>query len=331
MKVNKKRIALDLVDRKKTSLVGKALSSEIRLEILEYLIAHSANISEIAGAFGLPQSSAALHIRVLEEAGMISVTEKPGQHGSQKVCGISFEDIYFNAFAHLADYSRSTTKRYSMPIGNYFDCGMSGHCGIISEKGYLGVEDYPYGFYSPDRSEAQLLWFESGFLEYRFPDRLLKSGSVQELTFSFEICSEAPGYQNDWPSDVTVWVNGTEVDTMLLKGDYGGRRGRLNPEWWGDTLTQYGEYKVIRINSFGCFENDIKCSDHTIETIGIQDGNYISFRLGIRDDAVHKGGLNLFGEKFGDYPQGLVMSITFSQDAAENGDEIPDRETAGGN
>ncbi|MFR6330762.1 MAG: ArsR/SmtB family transcription factor [Eisenbergiella sp.] len=105
MKTNKKRISLDLNNLEQTALVGKALSSEAA-EILKLLIEKSANIS-IAAAFGLPQSSAALHVKVLEEAGMISVSEKPGVRGAQKVCGITFEDIYLNAFQHKMDHSDS--------------------------------------------------------------------------------------------------------------------------------------------------------------------------------------------------------------------------------
>lgn len=309
MKANKKRITLDLVNLEKTALVGKALSSEVRLEILKLLIENSANISEIAAAFGLPQSSAALHVKVLEEAGMISVNEKPGVRGAQKVCGISFEDIYFDAFQHKLDHSGSKVLKFPMPIGNYFDCEISGNCGIISERGYLGVEDFASSFYCQNRNEAQLLWFNTGYLEYRFPTYLMKNTQIREVTFSFEICSEAPGYQNDWPSDITVWVNGTEIDTIISEGDFGGRRGRLNPEWWGDTMTQYGTYKVIKINQFGCYEDDVKCSEQTLDTLCMREGNYISFKLGVKPDAVHAGGLNLFGEKFGDYAQGLVMSV----------------------
>ncbi|MCI9143336.1 MAG: helix-turn-helix domain-containing protein [Lachnospiraceae bacterium] len=309
MKANKKRITLDLANLEKTALVGKALSSEVRLEILKYLIENSANISEIAAAFGLPQSSAALHVKVLEEAGMISVNEKPGVRGAQKVCGISFEDIYINAFQHKIDHNSSQVIRFPMPIGNYFDCEIGGNCGIVSEKGYLGVEDFAASFYCQNRNEAQLLWFEIGYLEYRFPAYMVKNVLVKEISFSFEICSEAPGYQNDWPSDITVWVNGQEVDTITSKGDFGGRRGRLNPEWWGDTMTQYGVYKVIKINQLGCYEDDVKCSDQTVDSLHLGDGNYISLKLGVKPDAAHVGGMNLFGEKFGDYAQGLVMTV----------------------
>ena len=96
---------------------------------------------------------------------------------------------------------------------------------------------------------------------------------------------------------------------MTIPGDFGGRRGRLNPQWWGDTLTQYGLYKSIRVNSLGCYEDDIKCSEQSLTTLHLDKGNYISFRLGVKPDARHVGGMNLFGEKFGDYAQGLVMKV----------------------
>lgn len=83
----------------------------------------------------------------------------------------------------------------------------------------------------------------------------------------------------------------------------------------GDTMTQYGIYKTIRINPLGCFEDDIKCSDLTLSALCLNEGSYISFRLGVKPDAVHAGGMNLFGEKFGDYAQALVMKVK-----AANGD-----------
>ena len=57
MKTSKKRISLDLNNLSQTALVGKALSSEMRLQILKFLIERSANINEIAAQFGIPQNS----------------------------------------------------------------------------------------------------------------------------------------------------------------------------------------------------------------------------------------------------------------------------------
>lgn len=322
MKTNKKRISLDLENTEQTALVGKALSSEIRLEMLKLLIEKSVNISELANEFNLPQSSAALHVKVLEEAGMITVQEKPGVRGAQKLCGITFEDIYLNAFKHTVKVNDLKVYKFPMPIGNYFNCDISGNCGIISEKGYLGVEDSPTGFYCTNRHEAQLIWFNTGFLEYRFPSYLIKGNPVSELSFSFEVCSEAPGFQNDWPSDISVWVNGQEIATLLSSGDFGGRPGRLNPEWWGETLTQYGMLKTIKINLLGCFENDVKCSEHNLDSLKIHEGNYISFKIGVKPDSKNVGGINLFGDKFGDYAQGLLMKVKIpnTENTHENND-----------
>ena len=77
---------------------------------------------------------------------MISVVERPGVRGMQKVCGISFEDIYLNAFKHKEESDSSKVFRYAMPIGNYFDCEINGDCGIVTENGYLGIEDMPPAF-----------------------------------------------------------------------------------------------------------------------------------------------------------------------------------------
>ncbi|MBE5965486.1 MAG: ArsR family transcriptional regulator [Lachnospiraceae bacterium] len=309
MNTAKKRIVLDLKNTEQTAAIGKALSSEIRLDILKLLIEKASNVSEIANIFDIPLSSAALHVKVLEEANLITTQEKPGVRGSQKLCGIAFEDIYFNAFKHKNELDNVKTYEFNMAIGNYYDCSIAGRCGIISEKTYLGVEDSPYSFYDNNRFEAQLIWFGTGYLEYRFPSYIFKNNRVAEVSFSFEVCSEAPGYQNDWPSDITIWINDHMVTTIYSSGDYGDRKGKLNPLWWSDTLTQYGKLKTITINSLGCFDDSVKCSDYTVDTLELGKEHYISFKIGVLPDAKNPGGMNLFGEKFGDYPQGLKMNV----------------------
>ncbi|MEG0901152.1 MAG: transcriptional regulator, partial [Clostridia bacterium] len=46
-------------------------------------------------------------------------------------------------------------------------------------------------------------------------------------------------------------VNGVEIGQWLCDGDYGGRRGTLNPSWWGDHNTQYGRLTSWRVNQHG--------------------------------------------------------------------------------
>ena len=129
-----------------------------------------------------------------------------------------------------------------------------------------------------------------------------------ELSFSFEACSEAPGYNNNWPSDITVWINGAEVFTFRSAGDYGDKRGIYTPSWWPECATQYGELHSLDIRRDGCFGDGIKTSDENVESLKISEGDFISFRIGVKQDAEYTGGLNLFGENFGNYRQDIRMS-----------------------
>jgi predicted transcriptional regulator len=306
----KNRINLDLAQPETSAAVFRALSSPIRLRMLQYLVEKSTgmNISELAERFALPLSSAALHVRVLEKASLIFTEEKPGLRGAQKICAIDAEDVYLNLYHRNNSGKPAKDVGYSMPLGNYFDCVVSKPCGIAGKRSYIGVEDSESSFYSANRVHAQLIWFRTGFLEYRFSNYFLKTEKILELRFSFEACSEAPGYNNDWPSDITVWINGVQAFTFRSAGDYGGTRGLYNPAWWPDNSTQYGELHRLEISREGCFGDGRKTSEYNLETLRVREGNYISFRIGIREDAEYAGGINLFGENFGNFRQNIEMT-----------------------
>ncbi|MDR2631832.1 MAG: helix-turn-helix domain-containing protein [Spirochaetaceae bacterium] len=305
----KNRINLDLYQPEKSAVVLKALASPVRLKMLYALVEKSGvNISELAEQFQLPLSSAALHVRVLEEAGLIFTQEKPGVRGAQKICAILAEDVYLNLFHRKESDKPSRDVGYSMPLGNYFDCSVTKPCGIAGRRAFIGIEDSENAFYSPNRIHAQLIWFTTGFLEYRFSNHFIKSEKIRELSFSFEACSEAPGYDNEWPSDITVWINHQEVFTFRSAGDYGGKRGIYNPDWWPDTSTQYGELHRLEIFAQGCFGDGRKSSDLTLEELRVSEGEYISFKIGVKEDNEYPGGINLFGEHFGNYRQNISLS-----------------------
>ena len=115
----------------------------------------------------------------------------------------------------------------------------------------------------------------------------------------------------DYPSDITLWVNGIEAGTWTSQSDFGGRRGKLNPDWWPDKNTQYGMLKTWKITEQGCYIDDDKAEDHKLKEFNLDRKDYVSVRIGIKDNAKHKGGLNLFGEAFGDFAQNIVMKIVF--------------------
>src|SRR5262249_25447409 len=136
-----------------------------------------------------------------------------------------------------------------MPIGAYVDCQVLPTCGLLSTTVPIGMLDDPASFYEPEHGNAQLLWFSQGYVEYRFPNRLPPAAVPDSLDLSMEICSEAPLYNLDWPSDITIWINGVEVGTWTSPSDFGGEPGRLTPEWWTPRNTQFGLLKVWHVDN----------------------------------------------------------------------------------
>lgn len=300
-------IDLNLDDEKKLTIVGKALSSEVRIDIIKLLFRQEYNINEIAEKLELAPSSAAAHIRVLEEAGIIHTTLLPGIRGSMKLCTLQIERIGVSIQTKQMNHQQIETIH--MPIGNYVDYRVSPTCGIVSLKGPIDDEDEPRCFYNPERMHAKLLWLGDGYVEYRFPNNSIQSIEPSRIEISAELCSEDHDYNIDYPSDITLWVNSIEAATWECPSDFGGRRGKLNPDWWPDKNTQYGMLKTWAITTDGIYLDDEKYSGKNIKEFGLSEREFIAVRIGVKEDAVHKGGMNLFGNGFGDYEQDIIMKI----------------------
>lgn len=308
----KEHIELDFSEKEQISKVAKALSSSVRLEILDILREKPLNISEISEKMGIPISSTALHMKVLEDSGIVITQSMPGLRGSQRVCGLKINQVTMTLLNQQGNFPNDNIYTETMPIGNYFDCKITAPCGIASENTFLSSEDSVYGFYSPDKHTAQILWFTQGYLEYRFPNiQMQKLKHIKSLEFSMELCSEAPGYNNSWKSDITFWINEREIGFFTSPGDYGGRRGKQTPQWWDNNMTQFGILKSLSITENGTFLDGEFFSPLTLSDFSLRDNPYISFKLGVKEDAHYVGGLNLFGEKFGDYAQNILMKIIY--------------------
>lgn len=299
---------LSLEEEKELMALGKALSSEIRIRILGLLQEKPLCVNEIAEMLEIPASSAALNVRVLEEAQLIRTELKPGIRGSMKLCIRQETDVRL----HLQ--KREDKKKeeiISMPVGNYVDYKVTPTCGMVNEQEYIDGEDEPRCFYDPRRTTAKLVWFSSGYLEYRFPNAGMQEEQPKSMDFSAELCSETADYNLDCPSDITLWINGIDAGTWNCPSDFGGRRGKLNPDWWEDKNTQYGNLKTWHIDESGTYLDGRKVSSLAISQYHLAKGAYISVRIGIKEDAAHVGGVNVFGSSFGDYPQDLVMKLKY--------------------
>ena len=292
------------------ALVAHALSSRTRLDILEIISLNSGiSIVQLAKKLDIAVSSAAFHVELLSKAGLIETTSAPGKHGTMRICHALISKISIELLTRQIQ-DQYNIFSYNIPIGSYNDCFATPTCGLASETEILEQADAPSSFFSPRKIEAQIIWMRHGRLTYKIPNYFLEANNPQEISFSLELCSEAPFYNLNYPSDITTWINGVETSTYTCPSDYGDRTGKLTPKWWSTKLTQYGELIKFSTDKKGSYINKELIPDSpTIDQLKLKESPYISFKIGIKDDATNKGGFNIFGEKFGDYPQNIIMKI----------------------
>lgn len=316
-----KHMELGLTDAGKLQAVARALSSELRLKILELLDERSMNIIELSQRLEVPISTVSNSIVVLEEADLIRTERQTGVRGVMKLCSRKKDYITIR----LQRPRRRDIESYfqSMPIGHYTDCQVVPVCGLLGASRSIGEQDCESAFYDPERYEAQLLWFQQGYVEYRFSNQVLKENTLKCMEISFEACSEAPNYRMDWPSDITVCINGVELGTWCCPGDFGGRPGRFSPEWWHTSSTQYGLLKRWRVDQYGSWLDETQISDVTLSQLCLMDKPYITLRIGIKPESIHQGGINLFGENFGDYKQAIVMRLDCMEKQDDKAEKSP--------
>ncbi len=308
-------LELGFDDPEKLVAVAHALSTRSRVDILHLLNSRNLNVIEIAEALKLPVSTVANNVKVLEAARLINTELLPASRGAMKVCSRNYDDIHI-ALNEEKSVPKGAVRVYEIevPIGHYSDCDVSPTCGMADAEAMLIREDEPASFYHPKHVGAQIIWFRKGYLEYLLPVEVPKGARVESLEVSMEICSEAPNYDNNWPSDISVWINGVEIGMWTSPGDFGGRRGKLNPAWWRDSSTQYGLLKTWRVDRDKTTLDMEKVSDVSLSQLNLTQSPKIRLRIGVNPESIHQGGVNLFGRSFGDHAQEIMMKLSFTRD-----------------
>lgn len=288
----------------------RSLASEVRVRILEHLTRKGPrNVNQVAEELDLPQSTVSSNIQVLVDAGLVQTRAEKGRKGSQKICHSTFTELLI-AFKDREPAQSAKAIDVAMPIGLYTRCEVAAPCGLCSPEGVIGLLDVPDTFLDPDRMRAGLLWFTRGFVEYQFPNNAKLSGTpVQSLELSVELSSEVPGTSKDWPSDITVAINGQEIDTWTSPGDFGDKRGKFTPDWWKLAGSQYGDLKRWQVTAEGSFRDGQRVSDCRLADLELNDHRSIRVRIGVKDDARHPGGLNIFGRGFGNHDQDITLRL----------------------
>lgn len=301
-----KVLVIDPVERQ--DLI-KGLASEVRINILKLLRKGGAkNVNQIAEQLALPQSTVSINLKILEDCGLIYTESQRAKKGSQKLCHSAFQEILISFTEPVAE-NRDMIE-VSMPIGLYTEFEVTSPCGLCSKDGVIGLLDVPDTFLNPDRMKAGLLWFTRGYVEYQFPNNtLITKAKPKALEFSMELSSEVPGTDANWPSDIFLSVNGIDVGTWTSPGDFGDKRGVYTPDWWKLKGSQYGKLKNWRINGDGSFVDGMRISSVTLEDLKLDQHRSIRMRVGVKEDAEHPGGINIFGTGFGNYSQDIVLRI----------------------
>lgn len=290
--------------------VLKALASEPRIQMLELLRKQKLNINEIAEAMKQPQSTVATNVSILEEAGLLITESAKAKKGNQKICSPAFNEILVK-FPEPENAKKNFVE-IEMPIGLFTDYSVTAPCGLCSPQKIIGMLDLPDSFLNPERMKAGLLWCTSGSFEYKFPNNTLSDPrEVTKLELSMELSSETPGTNANWPSDITIWINKTEILTWTCPGDYGDHQGKYTPDWWKPEGSAYGLLKHFSIDKEGSFIDGIKVSDVKLEDLHIKEHHSIRVRIGVKEDSQYVGGMNIFGKGFGNYDQGIILKTFF--------------------
>jgi predicted transcriptional regulator len=288
----------------------RAMASEVRVRILD-LLNHNGpkNVNQVAEELGLPQSTISANIQVLVDVGLIETKSQKARKGSQKVCYSTFSELVI-AFKDRRIPKDSAVIEVAMPLGLYTRCEVSAPCGLCSRDGVIGLLDVPDTFLDPDRMRAGLLWFTRGFVEYQFPNNAtLANSTIGTLELALELSSEVPGTSKDWPSDITIAINGHEIDTWTAPADYGDRRGKHTPGWWKLAGSQYGDVKHWRVSKNGTHRDGAKVSSCSLADLELERHRSIRVRIGVKEDARHPGGINIFGAGFGNHSKDIVLRL----------------------
>ncbi|MGG4141518.1 ArsR family transcriptional regulator [Paenibacillus algorifonticola] len=289
----------------------EALASEVRWEIMSLIANREMNVKDIANHLELSPSIVTMHIRKLEQAGLIGSHRVRLGGGTHKMCFLKQKAVEIE----LPFASQSARVReQSIPVGHYTAFEIHPTCGLGTLEKEIGIWDDPRYFLDPERVHAAILWFGWGYVEYKMPNYLLANQTAAAIEISMELASEAPGLRDHWPSDIVFTFNGISLGTWTSPADFGrAARGRLTPEWWHRNVNQYGLLKTIRIDKAGTFIDEERMSDVTLSDLKLQEP-FWTLRFAVDEHAVHVGGLTLYGSGFGNHDQNIVIRVQLNEE-----------------
>ena len=188
--------------------VFKALSTPMRLRIMELIYEQEMSMNDLAEALGLTNSAISLHVGKLESAGLVTIRTSSGKRGIMKI----IQPVYSRMIVDIAPQAQPRhCYQDDIAVGCYTACEIHPTCGLATAANIIGELDVPRVFSYPERFRAGILWFAYGSITYNLPNRLNAGQVLRELQISFEVSSECPEINEDYPSDIYFDINGIQT------------------------------------------------------------------------------------------------------------------------
>ena len=299
----------EYLTKEETVTFCKALGSELRVDMLQYIYQHKGvSLNDLADTMGVSRAAITQNMKILSEADLVEIKQVNGQRNARKACFLK-EDRFTISLGERFDSNNIYFAE--VPIGQYTDYEAHPTCGIANTSSLIGVVDDSRYFDDPLRVNAGILWLSSGFVEYRLPNYLQEGQCPTELQISMELSSEAPGIAENWPSDISFYLNDILLGCWTSPGDFGKVRGLYTPDWWFPNWNQYGLLKLLSVNQHGTFMDGAMISPITIQRLDLNDKSDFRFRIAAPADSCHAGGLTLFGHGFGNYNQDIKLHVIY--------------------
>lgn len=288
----------------------KALGSDTRIQILNILLENEQmSMNQLATELNISNGALTGHIKKLEECGLINISNESAGHGNQKMCSVTQDRIIVDIKKPI-DYKN--VFETEIKVGQFSRHQVWPTCGIATSESVIGEFDDTRYFNHPDRFTANILWFTKGYVEYTIPNLIPSNQRITQLSISAELSSEAPGIDNNWPSDISFYINDTKIGMWTSPGDFGDVHGMFTPQWWPQNWNQYGLLKLLVINDYGTYIDGLKISDVSTLSLHLDYNSDIRLRLAVENDSEHVGGITLYGKSFGNYDQDIRVAINYA-------------------
>ena len=260
----------------------KALGSDTRIQILNILLENEQmSMNQLATELNISNGALTGHIKKLEECGLINISNESAGHGNQKMCSVTQDRIIVDIKKPI-DYKN--VFETEIKVGQFSRHQVWPTCGIATR----------------------------GYVEYTIPNLIPSNQRITQLSISAELSSEAPGIDNNWPSDISFYINDTKIGMWTSPGDFGDVHGMFTPQWWPQNWNQYGLLKLLVINDYGTYIDGLKISDVSTLSLHLDYSSDIRLRLAVENDSEHVGGITLYGKSFGNYDQDIRVAINYA-------------------